>query len=129
VPGTLCRRRFPTCDGLEARASILNVSSLASHRPVTSSLPYAASKAAVNQITALLAVALGPEVRVNAVAPGFVETRWTRDWEAVRASVEHRAPARRAGTPEDVAEACMGLVRSRYVTGCVLPVDGGLHLR
>jgi len=108
---------------------ILNISSFASLRPITSSLPYAVSKAAVNHMTALLAATLGPEIRVNAVAPGFIETRWTSDWDDVRANVARRAPARRPGLPDDVADACLGLVRSSYVTGCVLPVDGGLHLR
>lgn len=108
---------------------ILNISSFASLRPITSSLPYAVSKAAVNHMTALLAATLAPEIRVNAVAPGFIETRWTSDWDDVRANVARRAPARRPGLPDDVADACLGLVRSSYVTGCVLPVDGGLHLR
>lgn len=108
---------------------IINISSYASLRPITSSLPYAVSKAALNHLTALLAAVLGPEIRVNALAPGFVETRWTADWESIRASVSRRAPARRPGVPEDVADACLGLVDSSYVTGCVLPVDGGLHLR
>lgn len=119
----------PALRDAPGQGHILNISSFASLRPITSSLPYAVSKAAVNHMTALLAATLGPEIRVNAVAPGFIETRWTSDWEDVRASVSRRAPARRPGTPADVADACLGLVHSPYVTGCVLPVDGGLHLR
>ena len=70
--------------------------------------------------------ALGPDVRVNAVAPGLVDTDWTADWDAVRALVQAAAPLRRSATPDDVAEVVMGLVRSTYVTGQVVVVDGGL---
>jgi ketoreductase RED2 len=110
-------------------ASIVNVSSLAGVRPTGSSIPYSISKAALNHLTLLLANVLGPDVRVNAVAPGLVDTPWTADWDAVRGLVQQQAPLGRSGTPEDVAEVVMGLVRSAYVTGEVVVVDGGLHLR
>jgi ketoreductase RED2 len=109
--------------------TIVNVSSLAGQRPVGSSIPYAASKAALSHMTILLANVLGPEVRVNAVAPGLVDTPWTADWDVVRAFVQAQAPLGRSGTPQDVAEVIMALVTSRYVTGEVVTVDGGLHLR
>jgi NAD(P)-dependent dehydrogenase (short-subunit alcohol dehydrogenase family) len=105
------------------------VSSLAGVRPVGSSIPYAASKAALNHTTRLLAAALGPHVRVNAVAPGLVDTPWTQDWDVVREHVHAQAPMRRSASPADVAEVVMGLVRSTYVTGEVVVVDGGLGLR
>lgn len=108
---------------------VVNVTSLAGVRPTGSSIPYACSKAALNHLTLLLAAALGPQVRVNAVAPGLVDTPWTADWEAVRAGVEQVAPLRRSGQPDDVAEVVLGLVRARYTTGDVVVVDGGLHLR
>jgi ketoreductase RED2 len=97
-------------------------------RPTGSSIPYAASKAAFNHQTVLLAKALGPDIRVNAVAPGLVDTPWTEDWEDIRALVSAGAPLRRTATPGDVAEVVMGLVRSTYVTGQVVVVDGGLGL-
>jgi len=111
--------------------TIVNVSSIAGHRPTGSSIPYAASKAAVSHMTSLLANVLGPGIRVNAVAPGLVDTPWTAtgDWDVVRRYVEAQAPLGRSATPEDVAEVIMGLVTSRYVTGEVVLVDGGLHLR
>jgi NAD(P)-dependent dehydrogenase (short-subunit alcohol dehydrogenase family) len=112
-----------------APGCVVNVSSLAGVRPVGSSIPYAASKAALNHTTRLLAAALGPDVRVNAVAPGLVDTPWTADWDAVRQYVHAQAPMRRSATPGDVAEVVMGLVRSTYVTGEVVVVDGGLGLR
>jgi len=108
---------------------VVNVSSLAGHRPVGSSIPYAASKAAVSHMTVLLANVLGPAVRVNAVAPGLVDTPWTADWDDVRAFVTAQAPLGRSGRPEDVAGVILALVEARYVTGEVVEVDGGLHLR
>jgi ketoreductase RED2 len=108
---------------------VVNISSLAGIRPVGSSIPYAASKAALNHLTLLLANAVGPQVRVNAVAPGLIDTPWTADWDDVRAGVTAMAPMQRSGKPEDVVEVVMGLVRSTYVTGQVWAVEGGLSLR
>ncbi|HZU79210.1 MAG TPA: glucose 1-dehydrogenase [Acidimicrobiales bacterium] len=108
--------------------AIVNVSSIAGHAQTGSSIPYAASKAALSHMTTLLANVLGPEVRVTAVAPGLVDTPWTADWDLVRQVVRERAPLRRSATPEDVAEVIVSLVGARYVTGEVVLVDGGLHL-
>lgn len=108
---------------------VVNVSSLAGVRPTGSSIPYAVSKAALNHLTRLLANVVGPEVRVNAVAPGLVDTPWTADWDDIRAAVTAMAPMRRSGRPDDVAEVVATLVRSSYVSGEVWVVDGGLHLR
>lgn len=108
---------------------VVNVSSIAGERPTGSSIPYACSKAALSHMTRLLANVLGPDVRVNAVAPGLVDTPWTAEWDTVRAFVSAQAPLRRTATSEDVAEVILGLVRSAYVTGDVVLVDGGLHLR
>jgi ketoreductase RED2 len=110
--------------------SIVNVASLAGVRPVGSSIPYSVSKAAVVQLTRLLANALGPRVRVNAVAPGLISTPWTNreGWAPLHTRVEQIAPLRRVGTPEDVAEVCVMLARAEYTTGEVVVVDGGLGL-
>jgi ketoreductase RED2 len=112
-----------------ADGTVVNVSSLAGHRAAGSSIPYAASKAAVSHMTILLANTLGPSVRVNAVAPGLVDTPWTEDWHAVREVVKGQAPLRRSGTPDDIAHVILSLVTASYVTGEVILVDGGLHLR
>jgi ketoreductase RED2 len=109
--------------------SVVNVTSLAGVRQTGSSIPYAASKAALNHLTRLLANVVGPEVRVNAVAPGLVDTPWTADWDTVREVVRSAAPLRRTATPEDIAEMVVALVRSAYTTGAVVVVDGGLGLR
>ena len=114
------RRRRPGC--------VVNVSSHAGIRPKGASIPYAATKAALNHVTRLLALSLAPDIRVNAVAPGLVDTPMTADWtEAQRLWREH-APMRRAAGPDDIAQAVMMLVASDYLTGEVLLCDGGLNL-
>jgi ketoreductase RED2 len=112
----------------EARGSIVNVASIAGVRPTGSSVPYAASKAALNHMTVLLAKVVGPEVRVNAVAPGLVDTPWTAEWDVVREVVRQVAPLRRSGQPDDVAEIIVALARAAYVTGQVVVVDGGMSI-
>lgn len=109
--------------------AIVNVSSLAGVRPTGSSIPYAVSKAALNHLTVLLANVTGPAVRVNAVAPGFVETSWTAEWTDLREAVTVMAPMGRAAIPDDVADVVMALLDSTYVTGQIWVVDGGLGLR
>lgn len=111
-----------------AHGCVVNISSLAGVKPTGSSIPYAASKAALNHQTRLLAKALGPDVRVNAVAPGLVDTPWTESWDEIRALVSAMAPMKRPATPADVAEVVMGVVRSSYLTGEVIVLDGGLGL-
>jgi ketoreductase RED2 len=110
-------------------AVVINVSSVAGLRATGSSIPYAVSKAGVNHLTVLLANVLAPEIRVNAVAPGLVDTPWTADWDDIREAVRRRAPLRRSAQPEDIAEAVMGLIHARHVTGQVVTVDGGMTLR
>jgi ketoreductase RED2 len=109
---------------------IVNITSLAGVRQGGSSLPYATSKAAVNHLTALMAKFTGPEVRVNAVAPGLVDTPWTvgERWDVVREQIKANIPLHRSGTPDDITDAVIGLITSRYATGQVLVVDGGTSL-
>jgi len=107
--------------------NVINITSIAGVRPVGSSIAYSMAKAALNQMTRLLAKSCGP-VRVNAVAPGLVATPWTRDWQAQHEAVRARAPLKRSATPDDCVEAVLGLLRSRYATGHVFVVDGGLTL-
>jgi ketoreductase RED2 len=109
----------------EHRGCVVNVSSLAGLRALGSSIPYAASKAALNHLTVLLAKVLGPQVRVNAVAPGLIDTPWTESWEDSRRGVRSVAPMRRSGVPADVADAVLYLAGATYVTGEVIAVDGG----
>ncbi len=107
---------------------IVNISSHAGVRPKGASIPYAASKAALTHLTRLLALSLAPDIRVNAVAPGLVDTPLTADWTEARQLWKERAPMHRAATPEDIAQAVAMLVASEYVTGEILLSDGGLNL-
>jgi len=103
---------------------VVNITSVAGVRPVGSSIAYSMTKAALNQMTRLLAKSHGP-VRVNAVAPGLVETPWTKDWTSQHEGMKMIAPLKRSATSDDCAEAVLALVRNKYVSGEVFVVDGG----
>lgn len=113
---------------------VVNVSSVAGLRGVGSSIPYCASKAALNNLTVTLARALAPKIRVNAVAPGFITGRWLRQglgdaYEGVKAYQEQRAVLGRVCDPSDVADAILSLITgSDLVTGQIVAVDGGMLL-
>jgi 3-oxoacyl-[acyl-carrier protein] reductase len=119
----------------EARGSIVNVSSVAAVLGTGSSVAYAASKAALETMSVSLARALGPEIRVNVVAPGYVKTPWqvgahgqagADELERKYASI---APLRTAADAEDVAEAIVWLLEgARRVSGQIVYVDGGMHI-
>jgi NAD(P)-dependent dehydrogenase (short-subunit alcohol dehydrogenase family) len=111
------------------RGCIVNVTSHAGVRPKGSSIAYAASKAALNHVTRLLAAALGPDIRVNAVAPGLVDTPLTSTWVQARELWRTESPMRRAAQPDDVAGLISAVVTSTYLTGEVILLDGGLNLR
>ncbi|MFK0236638.1 SDR family NAD(P)-dependent oxidoreductase [Streptomyces vinaceus] len=111
---------------------LVSISSVSATRVLGSSAPYAVSKAAVNHMTRLLASQLGPAIRVNAVAPGLVDTPWYEDaeqaWKSSRDRVTENTPLRRVGTPDGVADATWHLVNAPYSTGDILTVGGGRHL-
>jgi 3-oxoacyl-[acyl-carrier protein] reductase len=118
-----------------AKGAIVNVSSIAGALGIGSSVAYIASKGAVNSMTLYFARVMAPEVRVNAVCPGLITTRWFVDgigqegYEKVKAQYEGNAPLGTACTPEDVADAVLWLVDgARTVTGELLLLDAGLHL-
>ncbi|HAH10463.1 MAG TPA: oxidoreductase [Alphaproteobacteria bacterium] len=116
--------------------SVVNVSSIAGVYGVGSSVAYAASKGAMNTMTLSLARALAPEIRVNAICPAFVETRWFGDRfgkEAATAIAEQQrqvTPLKRAGSPADIADAIAFFASpaSRHITGEQLLLDAGHHL-
>lgn len=105
--------------------NVVMVTSIAGVRPIGSSIAYSMSKAALNQLTVLLAKSCGP-VRVNAVAPGLVATPWTSDWEEMHKHVSDTAPLGRSATPDDIAHSVIALATNAYTTGEVMVVDGGL---
>ena len=114
-----------------ARGSVVNTASIVGLRPGPQPLPYAASKAAVVSLTKHLALNLAPDVRVNAVAPGWMEGDWMQrmlgdrytDLMARRAK---STPLRRCATAEDVAEVIVNLITSNhFVNGEIIVIDGG----
>jgi 3-oxoacyl-[acyl-carrier protein] reductase len=114
----------------EAHGAVCNTASVAGLNMPGSSMAYGASKAGLINLTKKLARALAPEVRVNAVAPGFVDTDWTRPWPTARkqASIE-RTLLKRACTPADIAAAIVFLCAdTTMVTAQTLVVDGGYSL-
>lgn len=119
-----CRAAMPL---LRARGgNIVNVTSVAGLSGQGSSIPYAASKAALNNLTKSLACAFAPHVRVNAVAPGPVLTRWLADRPEMVARSLQGTPLGRAASPEDIADAVVFLARgTTLMTGQVVVVDGG----
>ena len=117
-------------------STVLNTSSIAGIKGIGSSVAYAASKGALNTLTISLARTLAPAIRVNAICPGFIGTRWFKeamDEEAfdqtVRA-VEAKAALGVASGPDDIADAALFFLSdaSRHVTGELLLVDAGMHL-
>jgi 3-oxoacyl-[acyl-carrier protein] reductase len=117
-----------------AGGAIVNVASIAGVRASGSSIAYGVSKAAVLQLTRNLALALAPEVRVNAVAPGMVSTRWFRTslGDEIAASQEERiasgTPLGHVATADHVAQAVLALLAADHVSGETLVVDGGRHV-
>ena len=117
------------------RGAVVNISSVAALHGTGSSIAYAASKAALNSLTYSLARVLGPEVRVNAVCPGYVDTPWQTNAlgaeRAERAAAHYSTlvPLKDYARPEDVAETIVWLIEgARQVTGETIFVDGGMHI-
>src|SRR3954454_24041704 len=110
------------------RGSIINVSSTGAVRPTSDIVPYAAAKAGVNAMTAALAGALGPAVRVNGLMPGPFHTDISEHWDPNHfARLSRTFPLRRGGRPEQITGAALYLASdaASYPTGAVIPVDGG----
>lgn len=110
----------------KSRGCIVNIASIAGLTGLGSSIAYAASKAAGISVTKSLARALAPEVRVNAVAPGIVQTRWVEGKEDHIARLAAGTPLGRVAGPEDIAEVVFSLIaHASFVTGQTIVVDGG----
>lgn len=109
---------------------IINVSSVLARQALVGSAVYRAAKAALEELTRQFAFELGPRgVRVNAVAPGFIETAMTKDIpEAVRGKILSQIALGQFGTPEAVAETVCHLIENDYINGAIIPVDGGMRL-
>jgi 3-oxoacyl-[acyl-carrier protein] reductase len=115
----------------KSQGCIVNTASIVGLRPGPQPLPYAASKAAVVNLTKTLAWNLGPEIRVNAVAPGWMEGDWMQrmlgdKYEDLMGKRAKATPLKRVVTADDVAETIMTLVQAnRFVTGEIIVIDGG----
>ncbi|MFP6855032.1 MAG: SDR family oxidoreductase, partial [Opitutales bacterium] len=115
-------------------AEMVNVGSIAGIKATGSCIPYAASKAALHNLTVALARTLAPRIRVNAVAPGFITGRWLKNglgegYDATKAAFEKAMPLQAVCDPEDVAAAIVSLVEgSNLVTGQILACDGGMSI-
>ncbi len=125
----VARAAAPRMKRVAGSKSIINVSSIAGVAPLSTTIAYGVAKAGLLMLTRHLARELGPAIRVNAVAPGFIRTDFHRGSppERLRRVVE-RTPLGRWGEPEDVADAILFLAsdRASFVTGQTLVVDGGL---
>ena len=118
-----------------SKGSIVNVSSVASLLGTGSSIAYAASKSALNSVTRSLARVLGPEVRVNAVLPGYVDTPWQTNAHGAEKAKQAAdrystmVPLKDYARPEDIAETIVWLIEgARQVTGETIFIDGGMHI-
>lgn len=109
-------------------ACVINIGTHAGVRPKGASIPYAAAKAGLHHVTRLLALALGPAIRVNCVAPGLVETPMGAGWPEATELWNTRSLMRRAARPQDIADLVAALVANDYVTGEIVIADGGLNL-
>jgi NAD(P)-dependent dehydrogenase (short-subunit alcohol dehydrogenase family) len=112
----------------QAKGSIVNIGTHSGVRPKGASIPYATAKAGLHHVTRLLALALGPDIRVNAVAPGLVDTPMSAGWPEATELWNTKAPMRRPAKPEDIADLVAALSANDYVTGEIIIADGGLNL-
>ncbi len=130
-----CSRAVIPAMKRQGEGCIVNISSVSGVRAVGSSIAYCASKAAVINMTVSFARTFAPEVRVNCVAPGFIDTRWhqsrmgSSQYEEFKAAVGGMTPLGRMCTPEDVSAAVIDFIEAEMVTGQTLLVDGGITLR
>jgi len=126
APYFLSQRAAPSLAA--SRGAIVNIADLAAFESWPAYVPHGMTKAAVVQMTRAMAQALAPDVRVNAVAPGVVLLPEGWSDEGAR-HLQETTPLRRLGAPEDVAQAVVYLLGAQYVTGEVVRVDGGRHVR
>ncbi|MFE4120619.1 SDR family NAD(P)-dependent oxidoreductase [Priestia sp. YIM B13486] len=108
--------------------AIVNVGSVAGTTGIGSSIPYAATKAAIHTMTKSLAIALAPHIRVNCISPGAVDTRWWSDNEDKMYQLAGNLPLQRISSPEDIADAILFQLKQESVTGQVFTIDNGQTL-
>ena len=124
----LCSRAAIKAMQKQGSGQIINTTSVSAYTGQGSCIAYSASKAAIINITRALAVSQAPAIRVNAVSPGVVETRWIEGMEEFADPHREATPMKRLATPEDIALAIFGLAINEFITGKTLVVDGGRTL-
>jgi pteridine reductase len=124
APLFLCQSALPHLK--ETRGTIINIVDIHAQRPLREHVVYGPAKAGLAMLTRALAKDLGPEIRVNGVAPGAILWPDAGVSEKLQQTIVRRTALQRAGEPEDVAKAVLFLVRDApYVTGEIIAVDGG----
>ncbi|MBY0003962.1 SDR family oxidoreductase [Priestia aryabhattai] len=108
--------------------TIVNVGSVAGTTGIGSSIPYAATKAAIHTMTKSLAIALAPHIRVNCISPGAVDTRWWSGNKDKMYQLAGNLPLQRISSPEDIADAILFQLKQESVTGQVFTIDNGQTL-
>lgn len=108
--------------------AIVNVGSIAGTTGIGSSIPYAATKAAIHTMTKSLAIALAPHIRVNCISPGAVDTRWWSGNEDKMYQLAGNLPLQRISSPEDIADAILFQLKQESLTGQVFTIDNGQTL-
>lgn len=112
----------------ERAGAIVTIASIAGLTGLGSSIPYSVTKGAVLTMTKSLARALAPNVRVNAIAPGFVDTRWHASRPGAAQATAERMPLKRVATAEDISDLAVYLARTEVVTGQIYVIDAGATL-
>lgn len=126
-----CTRAARTLLAASGNADVVMTSSVAGLVGTGSSIPYCASKAALNNLTITLARAIAP-IRVNGVAPGFIDGEWLQkgfgdNYETIKSAMMAKSPLGKVTTPDDIADGIISLITgSDLVTGHVLPIEGGM---
>ena len=116
----------------DSTASVINIGSIAGIMGRTDTFSYAPSKAAIHQLTRVLADELAPRhIHVNAIAPGFFPSELTAPYladEQQKNAMIEDIPAKRIGTPEDIGALAIAIATNRYMLGIIIPIDGGASL-
>jgi 3-oxoacyl-[acyl-carrier protein] reductase len=111
--------------------AIINISSIAARHGAASATPYGAAKGAVDSFTRCLAQEVAPEIRVNAIAPGVIETPFHEKVSTPEKMKEwaEKTPLQKNGKPDDIAHAVQFLIENQFVTGETIDINGGLQMR
>ncbi len=117
-----------TASYMKKGGSIVNIGSIAGVTGIGSSIPYAATKAAIHTMTKSLAVALAPHIRVNCIAPGAVDTPWWTGYEKKMYELAGHLPLQRISSPEEIADSILFMLTQPSITGQVVTIDNGQTL-